>query len=111
MKKFGVEKYCKTFTRATLYYASTGTSYSPVSVCLSVCLSVCHVTSRCSFETDERIELGFGMGASFHLSCTVLKGNSGISKNNGILTSGTLFQTPDLENFATHIDHRNVLST
>jgi len=31
----------------------------------------------------ERIELVFGMGASFHLSYTVLKGNSGISKNKG----------------------------
>jgi len=29
---------------------------------MSVCLSV---TSRCSIETDERIGLGFGMGASF----------------------------------------------
>jgi len=35
-------------------YASAATSYGPVSVCLSVCLSV---TSRCSIETAERIEL------------------------------------------------------
>jgi len=33
-------------------YASAGTSYGPVSVCLSVCLSV---TSRCSIETAKRI--------------------------------------------------------
>ena len=50
-------------------YASAGTSYGPVSV--SVCLSV-SVTSRCSIETVERIWLFFGMGASFHLSYTVL---------------------------------------
>ena len=49
-------------------------------VCLSVCLSV---TSRCSIETAEQIELVFGMSASFHPSYTVLKGNSVISKNKG----------------------------
>jgi len=38
------------------------------------------VTSRSSIETDERTELVFGTAASFHLSYTVLKGNSGISK-------------------------------
>jgi len=37
-------------------YASAGTSYGPVSVCLSVCLSV---TSRCAIETDRQIELLF----------------------------------------------------
>ena len=42
---------------------------------------------------------GFGVGASFQLSYTVLKGNSGISKNNG-----TLSQTPDLENFASIVE-------
>ena len=35
---------------------------------LSVCLSV---TSWCSTETDERIELVFGTGASLHLPCPV----------------------------------------
>jgi len=45
-------------------YASAATSHGPVSVCLSV-------TSRSSVEMAERIELGFGMGASFHLSYTV----------------------------------------
>ena len=56
-----------------------------------LCLSV---TSRCSIETDERIELAFGVWASFHQSCTVLKGNSIISKNkstsvwNFVLNSG-----------------------
>jgi len=48
-------------------YASAGTSYVPVSV--SVCRSV---TSRCSVETDERIWLVFGMGASLDLSHTLL---------------------------------------
>ena len=51
-------------------------SHGPVSVRLSV-------TSRNSTETAERIELGFGMRASFHPSYTVLKGNSVISKNKG----------------------------
>ena len=41
------------------------------------------VTSRCSVETAERIELVFGTGASFHLSCNVLKGNPDISINKG----------------------------
>jgi len=51
-----------------------------MALCPSVCLSV---TSRSSIETVERIELVFGMRASFHPSCTVLKENSGISKNKG----------------------------
>ena len=38
-------------------YASAGISYGLASV--SVCLSVC-LTSRCSIETDGRIELVFG---------------------------------------------------
>jgi len=44
-----------TFYRAML--CIRGTSYEPVSV------SVCH---KCSIETVERIELVFGMRASFH---------------------------------------------
>ena len=66
-----------------------GTSHGPVSVHLSV-------TSRCSIETAERIELVFGMLASFHPSYTVLKGNSVISKNkstslwNFVLNSGLI---------------------
>jgi len=69
--------------------ASAGTSYGPESVC--VCL--------CSIEMAERIELVFDMG-------TVLKGNSGISKMR-VLHFGTLFQTPDLENFATATAYRS----
>ena len=41
------------------------------------------VTSRSSIETTERIELVFGMGASFHLSYNVLKGSTGKSQING----------------------------
>jgi len=41
-------------------YASTGTSYGPVSVCLS------------QVYCNGRIELVFGMGASFDLSYAVL---------------------------------------
>ena len=43
-----------------LRYAGAGTSYGPVSVCLSV-----SVRSRSSIEMAEGIELVFGMGASF----------------------------------------------
>jgi len=53
-----------------------------VTVTLSVCVCL-SVTSRSSIETAERIELVFGTGVSFHLSYTVLKGISGISKNKG----------------------------
>jgi len=53
-------------------YASAGTS--------CVCLSV---TSRSCIEMAEWIELVLGTGASFHLSYTVLKGNSGIFRNKG----------------------------
>jgi len=48
-----------------------------MALCLSVCLCL-SVTSRSSVETAERIELGFGTGAS-----TVLKGNLGIHNNKG----------------------------
>ena len=47
------------------------------------------ITSRSSTKTAERIELGFGMWASFHPFYTVLKGNSVISKIRA-LPSGTL---------------------
>jgi len=52
----------------------------------SVSLST-SVTSRSSTKMDKRIELGFGMDASFqfHLSYIVFQGNSGISENNGWL--------------------------
>jgi len=49
-------------------YTNEGTSYGTVSVSLSVCLSV---TTQSSIETDERIELDFVMGASFHLYHTL----------------------------------------
>jgi len=55
-----------------LRYAGVGTSYGPVSVCL------CPSQVGSSVETNERIELVYGMGASFRLSYTVLKGYSGI---------------------------------
>jgi len=51
-----------------------------MALCLPACLCL-SVTSRSSIETDERIELVFGLGASFYPSYTVLKGNFGISKN------------------------------
>ena len=54
------------------------TSHGPVSVRL--CPSV---TSWCSIETVERMELVFGMWASFHPSYIVLEENPVISKNKG----------------------------
>jgi len=72
----GILTKCSTFYRATL--CIRGTSHGPVSVC--VCPSV---TSRCSTKTVERIELVFGVWASFRPSYTVLKGYSVISKNKG----------------------------
>jgi len=45
-----------------------------------LCLSV---TSRCSIEVVGRIELVFGVEASFHQSYTVFWGNSHIYKNKG----------------------------
>jgi len=66
-------------------YASAGTSHVPVSVCLSV-------TSRSSIETDERIELVFGMAASFHLHYVKRKfgyfQNQGTSLWKSVLNSG-----------------------
>ena len=44
----------------------------PVSVCVCVSVGLClSLTSRCSIETDEQIELVFGTGPSFDLSHTL----------------------------------------
>ena len=51
-------------------YASAGISCVPVSVCLYLSVSV---TSRCSIETDGRIDLVFGMMSSFDQSYAVFK--------------------------------------
>ena len=68
-----------------------------MALCLSVCLSVSH---KSEFDRNGRTNrTGFGMGASFHLSYTVLKEIRVYSKIR-VLPSGTLSQTPDLENFA-----------
>ena len=79
-------------------YASVGASHGRVSVCLSLCLCL-SVTSWSSVETAGRIELGFGMWASFHLSYSVLKGNSrSISRNKGsLLWNFVAAETPDLK--------------
>jgi len=74
----------------------------PLNICTTRCyasavlaMALCpSVTSWSSTKTAERIELVFGMWASFHPSYTVLKGNSVISKNkstslwNFVLNSG-----------------------
>ena len=47
-----------------------------MALCLPVCLSVTQKsTNRCSVETDEPIELAFGLEASFDQSYTALQGN------------------------------------
>ena len=81
-----IEMYILTtvFTRATL--ASAGTSMAR---CLSVCLSI---TSRCSVETDGRIELVFGMKASLDLTHTHTVFNKiQITPKIRVFPSGTLF--------------------
>ena len=81
-----------------------------MALCLSVsvCLSVCHKSEF--YRKGWTNRAGFGVGASFRPSYTVLKGNSGISKIRA-LPSGTVSQTVDLEKiFLRYIDRRNVLS-
>jgi len=76
------------------FFIDSRCSRGPVSVRMSV-------TSRCSIETAERIELVFlALWASFHPSYTVLKGNSVIFKNKNT-SLWKLSQSPDLENLAT----------
>ena len=89
-------------------YASGGTTYSPVSV--SLCLSV---TSRSSIETTERIELIFSTTASFHLSYTVIKENSGICKNKRTSLTSLWNSDPNsgLRKLLRHMDRRNLVST
>jgi len=57
----------------TQCYSITGASCGPV--------CVCHKTVFCRNGWTNWAR--FGIGAIFHLSCTVLKGNTGISKNKG----------------------------
>jgi len=59
----------------------TARCYASAVLAMGLCLSV---TSRCSIETAERIELQvFGTWASFHPSYTVLKGNSVVGGRGG----------------------------
>jgi len=87
MDSLWCEKYVEFYDFYRAILCIRGTSHGPVSVCLSI-------TSRCSIETDEQIELVFGMRSSLHPFYTVLKGNSVISKNkdtsvwNSVLNSG-----------------------
>ena len=97
-------KWSKNFYHAML--CIHGTSHGPVS--MSVCPSV---TSRCSIETAERIELVFGMWASFHPSYTVLKRNSVISKKYGHFPLKLCPKVRTWKISPRHIDRRNVLST
>ena len=62
----------------------TARCYASAVLAMGLCLSVrLSVTSRSSTKMAERIELVFGMWASFHPSYTVLKEKSVISKNKG----------------------------
>jgi len=91
------------FYRVMLYASAV----LAMGLCLSLCLSV---TSRCSIETGERIELVFGMWAFFQPSYTMLKGNSIISKNEGTSLWNFVLNSR-LRKFRHGIDRRNVLST
>ena len=73
------------FYRATLFAVITCRSVRP------------SVTSRYCIETTGRIELVFGMKASFYLCCKEIR----VSPEIRVLPSGTLSETPDLDNFAT----------
>ena len=61
---------------------------------------VCLSQVGSSIETAQRIWLVFDTGASFDLSYTVFK-EIQVSTTIGVLPSGTLLQTLDLESFAT----------
>ena len=58
------------------------------------------VTSRCCIETTGRIELVFGVGLPSTYP-TLCSKEIWLSPKIRVLPSGTLSQTPDLENFAT----------
>ena len=58
-----------------------------IALCPCLCL---YVTSRCSIETDGRINLVVGKGVSFDQSYTVFYGHLGISKNKVTSLFGTL---------------------
>ena len=64
---------------------------------MSVCLSD---TSRCCIETTGRIELVLArrLPSTYHTLCYK---KIWVSPKTGVLPSGTLSKTPDLENFAT----------
>jgi len=59
---------------------------------------------------DERVELDLDVGASFHLSHTVLK-NSRSSKNKGTSIRNFVPNSGLEKILQRHIDRRNVLST
>jgi len=92
------------FLPAQHYYASAGTSCGPLSVCLSV--SVTSLFCRSSWTNRA----GFRI-ASFHLSYTVLKGHSSISKNYGTSLWNFCPKLQTSKNLLRHIDRQNVLST
>ena len=86
--------YLESATVATLHL------FSPTMLAWVLAIALClSVTSQSFSNTAERIELVFHLGASVYPLYTVLKGNSGTSKNR-VLPSGNLSHTPDLENFA-----------
>jgi len=66
--------------------------------CVPLCLSVT-IHKLVFYRNRWTNRAGFGMGASFHLSYTVLKGKSGISKNKGTFLRNFV-PNPDVEHFA-----------
>ena len=79
--------------------ASADTSYGPVSVCLSVYLCLTTHKSGVLLKLLNGPSCFFGSEASSHLQ-SYNYSEIRVSPKIRVLSSGTLSQTPDLENFA-----------
>ena len=91
-------RHLKSFLSARRY-ASAGTSYGPVSVCLSICRSV---TTRCSIKRDERVNLVLAwmfFPTSRRSRPTLCFKEIRVSTKIRVLLSGIFPETQDLENY------------
>ena len=77
------KNYCAVPFLPARRYVSAGTSYGPVSVCLSVYVRLSQLHKSKLTGKGKRIELIFGVRTFFRRFYTPLKGNYGISKNKG----------------------------